>query len=107
MPAPPSWSSPPPKWGDEAHQRSLFEPHGVELAFERGTNPWIFPSVEDYMAFFEERYGPTIRTKGRLETTGEWDACRADLRELYEEMNVATDGSLRVEAEYLVTIARR
>ena len=107
MPAPPSWSSPPPKWGDEAHQRSLFAPHGVELSFERGVNPWVFPSLEDYMAFFEERYGPTIRTKARLEQTGEWEACRADLRQLYEAMNVATDGSLRVEAEYLVTIARR
>jgi SAM-dependent methyltransferase len=107
MPAPPSWASPPPKWGDEAHVRSLFAPHGVELSFERGTNPWAFPSVEDFMVFWEERYGPTIRTKARLEQTGEWDVCRADLRELFEACNLATDGSLHVEAEYLVTIARR
>jgi ubiquinone/menaquinone biosynthesis C-methylase UbiE len=107
MPAPPSWASAPPKWGDEAHVRSLFAPHAVELSFERGTNPWVFPSVEGFMLFWEERYGPTIRTKARLEETGEWAACRADLSELFEACNLATDGSLHVEAEYLVTIARR
>jgi SAM-dependent methyltransferase len=74
MPKPPSWVSPPPLWGSEAHVRSLFEPHGVALSFERGTNPFVFPSVEEYMTFFEDRYGPTIRTKARLTETGEWAA---------------------------------
>jgi SAM-dependent methyltransferase len=107
LPAPPSWVSPPPLWGSEAHVRSLFEPHGVSLEFERGTNPFVFAGIEDYMTFFEDRYGPTIRTKARLTETGKWAACRAELRELYEALNVARDGSLRIESEYLVTIARR
>ena len=28
------------------------------------------------------------------------------MRELYEELNVATDGSLHIDSEYLVTIGR-
>ena len=107
MPAPPTGASPPPLWGSEEHQRALFARSGVELAFERGTNPWIFPSVEEYMTFFEERYGPTLKAKARLSGEGRWEECRAELRALYDELNLAGDGSLHLESEYLVTVARR
>ena len=30
------------------------------------TNPFVFPSVDAYMTFFEERYGPTLKAKERL-----------------------------------------
>ncbi len=35
MPPPPPEVKPPTLWGAESHMRSLFEPHGVELEFER------------------------------------------------------------------------
>ena len=107
MPKPPEFASPPPLWGSEEHQRSLFAAHDVSLSFERGVNPFVFPSVAEYMTFFEERYGPTIKAKAKLSADGTWDACRAELRGLYEELNLATDGSLHIESEFLVTIARR
>lgn len=106
MPKPPEFASPPPLWGSEEHQHSLFAGHDVSLSFERGMNPFVFASVEEYMTFFEERYGPTIKAKARLSADGTWDACRADLRELYEELNLATDGTLHIDSEYLVTIGR-
>jgi len=93
MPSPPPFASPPPL--------------GVTLAFERGTNPFRFPSVDSYMTFFEGNYGPMLKTKETLASRGTWDDCRAELRELYESSNLATDGSLHVESEYLVVIARR
>ena len=31
MPAPPAWVSPPPLWGSEEHQRSLFADHHLSL----------------------------------------------------------------------------
>ena len=105
MPKPPAFASPPPLWGSEEHQRSLFAGHDLSLSFERAMNPFIFPNVEEYMTFFEERYGPTIKAKARLEAEGSWEACRAELRALYEEMNLASDGTLHIDAEYLVTIA--
>lgn len=107
LPAPPDFASPPPLWGDESHVRGLFAGHDVEVAFERGSNPFVFGSVEEYMTFFEERYGPTIKTRERLTAEGSWDDCRAALRALYEELNEADDGTLRIEAEYLVAVARR
>jgi ubiquinone/menaquinone biosynthesis C-methylase UbiE len=106
LPKPPAWASPPPLWGSEEHQRTLFAAHDVSLSFERGVNPWVFPSIEDYVTFFEERYGPTIKAKARLSAEGSWETCRAELRALYEEMNEATDGTLHIGAEYLVTIAK-
>jgi SAM-dependent methyltransferase len=106
MPKPPAFASPPPLWGSEEHQLSLFAGHDVSLSFERGMNPFVFPSVEEYMTFFEERYGPTTKAKARLSADGTWDACRAELRELYDEMNLATDGTLHIDSEYLVTVGR-
>jgi SAM-dependent methyltransferase len=105
MPKPPAGASPPPLWGDEDHVRSLFP--GCDVSFERGTNPFRFPSVEDYMTFFEERYGPTIKARERLTAEGRWDDCRAELRELYESMNEATDGTFHIESEYLLSLIRR
>jgi hypothetical protein len=42
----------------------------------------------------------------KLSAGGTWDACRAELRELDEELNPATDGSLHIASEYLVTVGR-
>ena len=44
MPKPPEFASPPPLWGSEEHQRSLFAAHDVSLSFERGMNPFVFPT---------------------------------------------------------------
>ena len=85
MPAPPAGASPPPLWGSEEHVRGLFP--GCSVEFERGVNAFRFPSVEAWMSFFEERYGPTIKARERLSAEGRWEDCRADLRALYEEMN--------------------
>jgi SAM-dependent methyltransferase len=109
LPAPPPFASAPPLWGSEEHLSDLFAGTGVEveLEFERATNPFRFPSIEEYMTFFEERYGPSLKTKERLTAEGTWQRCRAELRELYVSLNRATDGSVHLESEYLLAIARR
>jgi hypothetical protein len=48
-----------------------------------------------------------VITKATLEPQGRWEPARADLASLYEEVNEATDGMLRSEGEYLLTVARR
>jgi SAM-dependent methyltransferase len=106
MPKPPEFASPPPLWGSEEHQLELFAGHDVSLSFSRGVNPFVFPTMDEYMTFFEERYGPTIKAKARLTADGTWDACRAELRALYEELNLASDGSLHIDSDYLVTVGR-
>jgi SAM-dependent methyltransferase len=104
-PPAPAGVSPPPLWGSESHVRSLFP--GCSVSFARGVNPFRFGSVEEYMTFFEERYGPTLKTRERLLADGRWEEARAEMRELYESMNQATDGSLYIESEYLVSVIRR
>jgi SAM-dependent methyltransferase len=107
LPAPPDFASPPPLWGSEAHVRRLFAASSVELEFARGHNPWRFVSPEAWVAFMETNYGPTLKARQRLEAEGTWDACRAEILALAERRNDATDGSLLMRAEYLITIGRK
>lgn len=106
MPALPDYASPPPLWGDEQHVRSLFAGSGVELEFTRGHNPWRFDSPEHWVVFFETYYGPTLKARERLTAEGAWDDCRAEILAMIERRNEATDGSLLIPAEYLITVGR-
>jgi SAM-dependent methyltransferase len=65
MPAPPAWASPPPLWGSEEHQRSLFAAHDVSLSFERGVNPFRFPSLDEYMTALRADHQGEGASRGR------------------------------------------
>jgi SAM-dependent methyltransferase len=106
MPPPPPELRPPSLWGDEQHMRSLFEPHGVELEFELAKVAFEDESIEAWLAYGEEKLGPMVMARAALEPQGKWDALRADLEALYERENLNTDGTFRVEPEYLVTVGR-
>ncbi len=105
MPPPPPFVTPPPRWGGEAHLRELFGGAG-EVDFTVAMNPFTFPSLEEYMDFFEVNYGPTKRARERLAAEGRWDALRADLRDLYSSMNTAGDGTLHIDSEFVVCRVR-
>jgi ubiquinone/menaquinone biosynthesis C-methylase UbiE len=107
LPPAPAYASPPPLWGDEAHVRGLWADADVKLEFERATTPFHFDSAEHYVSFFETNYGPMVKARERLTERGRWDACRAEIVEMIEGRNVATDGSLDVPGEYLLVVARR
>jgi ubiquinone/menaquinone biosynthesis C-methylase UbiE len=106
LPPPPPELQPPSLWGDEQHIRSLFEPHGVELEFERAKVVFEDESIEAWLDYGEEKLGPMVMARAALEPQGKWDALRADLQALYERENVSTDGSFRAEPEYLITVGR-
>jgi SAM-dependent methyltransferase len=53
---------------------------------------------------FRDYYGPTVRTMAALDAAGQADLLEA-LTALWAERNQATDGSTRVEAEYLEVVA--
>jgi SAM-dependent methyltransferase len=107
LPAPPAFASPPPLWGSPSHVRRLFDGTRVVLDFDRGTNPWRFESPEAWVAFMETAYGPTVKARHRLSGEGRWAECRAEMVALAERRNEATDGSLHMEAEYLITIGHK
>ena len=107
MPPPPEGFQPPPLWGNEDHVRSLFAGTGVEWEFTRGHNPWYFASAEEWTAFMETNYGPTLKARERLTAENRWDECRAEIVALAESFNEARDGSLLINAEYLVGVGTR
>jgi SAM-dependent methyltransferase len=107
LPKPPAFVTAPPRWGDEGHVRELFAGHDVTLSFTRESNLFAFETVDAYQTFFEERYGPTIKAQEKLAPEGRWDECRAELRDLFERMNTATDGTCRIQAEYVAISINR
>jgi hypothetical protein len=44
--------------------------------------------------------------KAALEPQGKWEQLRAELIELYTDANEADDGTMRVRAEYLLTVVQ-
>jgi SAM-dependent methyltransferase len=107
MPAPPDYASPPPLWGNEDHVRGLFADSGVELEFAYGYNPWRFDSAEHWVVFMETHYGPTLKARERLTSEGRWEECRGEILAMAARRNEATDGSLLIRGEYLITIGRK
>ena len=105
MPPPPDIVEPPVLWGSEQHVREMLEPHGLGLEFDRETVTFEKPSVDQLVAFYEEKFGPMVMAKAAL---GErWPELRSDLVSLFESANEVSDGSVRVAAEYLVTVGRK
>ena len=56
--------------------------------------------------FYRANYGPTLRAFAALSDTGQ-AALRRDLESLYDQHNVATDGTTNTAAEYLELVAVR
>jgi hypothetical protein len=106
MPPMPSELRPPAMWGDEGHVRSLFADCGAELTCERRTVTFSAQSAETWLADDERMLGPAVMAKAALEPQGRYGQLRADMLELYDGFNEAGDGSFRVQAEYLLTLAR-
>ena len=105
LPPPPDFVEPPVLWGSEGHVREMLEPHGLELEFDRETVAFSKASVDELVTFYEEKFGPVVKAK---EALGErWPVLRSELVALFESANEADDGSVRVEAEYLVTVGRK
>lgn len=107
LPPPPSFVTPPPRFGDMQTVAGLFADAGVEdVTFQLGTTPWAFASADDYVRFKETNYGPLLTARERLSADGTWDACRAEIVAMMDRRNLATDGSLHVRGEYVVIEAQ-
>ncbi len=74
LPAPPSGAEPPLLWGDEDHVRGLFAGTGINVRFEHATvEHEPFESAEADVEYHATRFGPLIRARQALETSGRWD----------------------------------
>jgi ubiquinone/menaquinone biosynthesis C-methylase UbiE len=106
LPALPPDLKPPTLWGTEDHIRALFAASGAELEFERRSVTIVHDSPDAWVSYYERVLGPTIMAKNALEPEGNWEGVRAELVDLFESHNQATDGTMRIEPEYLISVAR-
>lgn len=104
MPPPPDFASPPAMWGSEDHVRELFGPVARSFDFERQTN-WIqWESLDAFADFFMSNFPPMVTAKKML--GDRFADLRAGVVDVWRRRNQATDGTLRLPQEYLVSVVR-
>jgi ubiquinone/menaquinone biosynthesis C-methylase UbiE len=104
--SPPPGATPPPRWGNEDHVRSLLGDRVTDFTATRKTLPVTkFGSAAEFRDYFKERYGPTIATYRNIADDPEKVAALDnDLVELGKRFD---RGSGDLEWEYLLVTARR
>jgi SAM-dependent methyltransferase len=104
MPPPPDFASPPILWGTEEHVRAMFGPFASSFEFERHVNTVEWESVEGFVDYFAERFGPLVTSRQLL--GDRFAELREQILAIYNERNEADDGSLRFPQEYLLSVIR-
>ncbi len=92
------------EWGTHGHVRRelggqlvlAIEPHSVDFVFE---------SADAMLAFYEENFPPLVVAKSELDG-GAYDALRADVRALIEELD-AGDGETRITVPYVLVVGHK
>lgn len=106
FPPPPGMASPV-LWGVEETVRERLGEGISKLDTRLQKITWVFPfSPADVVEHFRLYYGPTQKAFGALDEQKQ-AALRKDLEQLWATHNQATDGTTRVDAEYLEVVAER
>ena len=96
---PPAGVASPARWGTRAFVDERFGDAAADVSFRRKHFLFVYPSPEHFLDFFRTYYGPMQKAFEALDEDGQ-DQLRADLLSLVAELNQATDGTMRVPAEY-------
>ncbi len=94
------------EWGREEVVQERFEGLAGTLSLERRTVPFQAESPEALWSFFEENAGPAVVARKMLPAE-RYAGMREDGIALVREWNAAGDGSVCIDAEYLLVVARR
>ena len=106
VPPPPGMSSPV-LWGVEENVRDRLGEGISKVETKLQKINWMFPfSPADVVEHFRLYYGPTQKAFGALDEEKQ-AALRKDLEQLWTTHNQATDGTTRLDAEYLEVVATR
>ena len=94
-------------WGTEAACRDRFGTDVTNLTFTRHQYPFAYPfAPAQVVSFFADYYGPTNRAFASLGDEAR-AALHEDLTALWTRNNLATDGTTRLESEYIEVVAIR
>jgi SAM-dependent methyltransferase len=94
------------QWGDEAIVRERLAGLAATVNCERRSLSWTADSPEALWAELEDSAPTYVAARGESAPEAYAELGRETL-ELLEGHNAATDGTLRLEAEYLLTVARK
>jgi ubiquinone/menaquinone biosynthesis C-methylase UbiE len=104
LPQPPEFADPPVLWGDEGHIRRILG--GVLLlAFENRKMDFVFSSIDEMVAEYEEAFGPLVLARKTL-GGDKYDSLVRDFRVLVEHLDVG-EGEARIPAEYLLIVGHK
>lgn len=102
---PPKDIPPPVLWGNEQVMKERFGSKVSDLKMTRLMLRENIPmSPDEVVEHFKKYFGPTLRTFAALDEEGKKNF-RCDFLKMWEEANIATDGTTTVDAEYLEVIA--
>ena len=103
----PSGMPSPVLWGDEPTVRERLRSGIASLECSRHLYEFSYPfSPADVVEFFRENYGPMTRAFASIGKEAQ-QKLRDELTDLWFRHNRATDGTTRVDAEYLQVVAVR
>lgn len=94
-------------WGDEEIVKERFGKNVADLRFTRRNISFGFPfSPEEVVEHYRKYFGPTQNAFLALENDKDKQtALRRDLENHWKQYNLATNGTTRIESEYLEVIA--
>lgn len=104
MPPLPDFASPPIVWGREDYVRDMFGPMAKGFEFERHSATVEWESVDSFADFFMSRFGPMVMAQRML--GDRFQELRQKVIGIWTDANEATDGSMRLPQEYLLTIVQ-
>jgi SAM-dependent methyltransferase len=94
------------EWGAEETVRERLEGLAGSLEMERRSLPWTADSPEGFWDFCD-RHAPTQNLQREVLPPERYAEMREEFIEYARRHNSATDGSVRIDSEYLVVVARR
>ncbi len=105
---PPADIPSPALWGVEDVVKQRLGAYFTSFRLERKYYPqWKYPfDTRQLVEFFRQHFGPVKRAFDSLDERGR-KSLRAELEDIYEAHNVATDGTTEIRGEYLNVTATR
>lgn len=103
---PPAGVKPPSLWGTEERLRELFGERIAKLQAVRQHFVFRYRTPQHWLETFRTYYGPMNKAFGAV-NAAQQASLAADLIQLVEQFNRASDGAMLVPSEYLEVVIRR